>query len=190
MTITLSNTELNTLPGLEEYNEHIDYSITSESGFDHYRLLSYLSTCFNNEILYDIGTRSGASAVALSFNQNNTVKSFDIVNKLKIITTPPNLEFIIEDNVTKRDELLKVKLIMLDVDPHDGGYEKILIDYLIENKWEGLLLLDDTKEEYWPEIYELIKSYTNIKQVDLTKYGHFSGTTCFNFSKDINFNLQ
>ena len=51
-------------------------------GRQHYKLLSYFSTLYNNSNIIDIGTHRGSSATALSYNQTNTIYSFDIVNKI------------------------------------------------------------------------------------------------------------
>ena len=43
-------------------------------GKEHYKLLSYLSTLFNNSIIIDIGTHRGSSALALSYNSTNIIQ--------------------------------------------------------------------------------------------------------------------
>ena len=45
---------------------------------EHYRLLAYLSTLFNDQILFDVGTLKGYSALALSYNRANKIVSYDI----------------------------------------------------------------------------------------------------------------
>ena len=49
-----------------------------EPGISEYQLYAYLSTKFNDSIILDIGTRYGGSALALSFNESNHVRSYDI----------------------------------------------------------------------------------------------------------------
>ena len=50
-----------------------------EAGKEHYRLLAWLSLQLEkNEIVYDIGTYLGFSAIALSYNRTCKVKTYDI----------------------------------------------------------------------------------------------------------------
>ena len=52
-------------------------------GYQHYRLLAYLSTLCNNTTILDVGTQFGDSAFALSYNTTNVVHSLDIENMEK-----------------------------------------------------------------------------------------------------------
>ena len=49
-----------------------------------YRLYAYLSTLFDDGVILDIGTLYGSSALALSYNTKNHVKSYDLAEKSKI----------------------------------------------------------------------------------------------------------
>ena len=51
------------------------------AGVSEYRLYAYLSTFFNKTTILDIGTRTGGSALALSYNPQNTVRSYDLVEQ-------------------------------------------------------------------------------------------------------------
>ena len=53
------------------------------TGKEHYRLLSYFSTLFNNSNIIDIGSHKGYSSLALSYNKTNTIYSFDIVDNIR-----------------------------------------------------------------------------------------------------------
>lgn len=189
--VELSNDVLDNLEGFENHmSTHMSQDVhNSKSGLEHYRLLSYLSIQFNNTLIYDIGSRYGGSALALAFNKTNKVKSFDIEDQIKVNPVPDNLEFIIESDITKREELNEVSLIMLDVDPHNGDYERVIMDHLIKINWQGIILLDDTDHNNFPNLRKVVADYTDTPSINLTKYGHFSGTTCFNFSKNITFKL-
>lgn len=155
------------------YDRYIDHDITYfhvESGKEHYRLLIYISSLFNNEVLYDIGTNRGMSAVALSNNKNNTIKTFDIIQLN--ITNPEieNVEYILGDS-TKTD-INQTNFIFLDVD-HDGLYEDVIYKHLKDIKWEGILVLDDihlndAMKNFWEGITE--------EKHDITSIGHWSGT--------------
>jgi hypothetical protein len=143
------------------------------AGREHYKLLAYFSTQYNNTILYDIGTNRGCSALALSYNSTNTIKTFDIVNIMGLTNPPENIEWYIGDFLKEPiEEILKSPFIMLDID-HTGKTEKEILDFLIENKWHGLLLLDDIylnaeMKQFWSDI--------TLPKYDLSHMGHFSGT--------------
>ena len=140
---------------------------------EHYMLLAYFSTLYNNVVLYDIGTYRGCSAVALSYNKKNKVKSFDIGNFRAISETPNNIILNIGNFLDEStQDIHQSPFIMLDID-HTGIIEQQILDFLIDNNWHGSLLLDDiylnnAMKNFW----------NNIKQEkhDLTHIGHFSGT--------------
>lgn len=142
-------------------------------GQEHYILLAYISTLYNNVLLYDIGTYRGCSALALSYNNNNKVKSLDIVDHKQIINSPDNIEWIVGNFMDQSiEEIHSSPLIMLDID-HTGKTEKEILDFLVDNNWHGHLLLDDIylnddMRQFWNSIKQ--------QKYDLTTIGHFSGT--------------
>jgi len=141
------------------------------SGREHYRLLMYVSTLFNGEVLFDVGTNECRSAIALSYNKANKIKSYDIVQINPENPIIENVEFILGDS-TKDEELIHSPFIFLDVD-HDGTYENIFYNHLKESGWKGLLMLDDIHLNddmrlFWNNITE--------EKYDLTSIGHWSGT--------------
>lgn len=194
MQIKLSNDILNKSEEFQNYISQFTVfpEVFYESGKEHYRLLAYLSMQFNNELLLDVGARYGYSAIALSLNQHNKVISYNIKNELQLnnLGKLKNLEFSYEDDITKLSSTLQSKIIMLDVDPHDGIYETRILLYLKENNWNGLLIFDDTRQDLWPNIYNIINNEYDINQIDATQYGHFSGTTILNFNNNIEFILE
>jgi hypothetical protein len=154
-------------------NEFRGYFL-GNAGREHYKLLAYFSTLFNNQTLLDIGTYKGCSALALAFNENNNVKSFDLGDYRRINNEPNNIEFILDDftNEEYKDIVLQSPLIMLDTD-HDGPFEYKSYNYLKEINWEGYLLLDDihlnnVMREFWNHI--------DNEKHDITSIGHWSGT--------------
>ena len=76
----LSNINLNKyVKFIEKQQSQQEVSfLLGEPGNEHYKLLAYLSTLFNNELLIDLGTYRGLSALAMSYNQKNKVFTFDI----------------------------------------------------------------------------------------------------------------
>lgn len=147
---------------------------------DHYRLCAYLSTKFNKEVFIDAGTFHGNSAISLSYNLNNTVRTYDIVdNDFDSFKQRGNIIPIKKDiNTEDKDILLSSPLIMLDIDPHDGKQEMIFTDLLRNIGYNGFLLCDDihinTNMQFW---------WNTIKEpnYDLTDIGHLHGTglICF-----------
>jgi len=155
-----------------------DYFL-SEPGKEHYKLLAYISTKYENETLIDIGTHKGGSALALSFNKKNNIVSFNVEDELQLSNKPKNINFIIDDilDIKYKNLLLTSPFICLDT-YHDGTFERLFHKYLQDIKWKGTLLLDDIflniqMKEYWAEIQE--------QKNDLTSIGHCTGTGCVFF---------
>ena len=124
-------------------------------GVHYSSILAYLSTCFNDSTIVDLGSLYGNSAAALAYNKSNKVYTYDIerreeaTSKFKLEEFK-NVEYIItnciEDNWHRpadRDIFLSSELIFLDVDPHDGVQEQVVLRFLVENDWKGILVCDD-----------------------------------------------
>ena len=150
------------------------------AGQSEYRLYSYLSTFFNNSIILDIGTRIGGSALALSYNPTNQVVSYDLIEQ--------GASSIVKDNITWKigdfmeDETLdwnNISIIMIDVDPHDGSQERIMMNWLREKNWKGILIHDDIGPA-WPDI-QLMWNEIPEPKIDVTDIAHMSGTGIVNF---------
>lgn len=140
---------------------------------EHYKLLAFLAkkTKGKNKTFYDIGTYKGLSAIALAANSQHKVVSYDIVNYLEC-KTPDNVEFKIGDFYEDK-KILKSPIILTDVEPHTGEFETKLLNWLIENNYKGLLIIDDIHltpeiENFWNQI--------ELEKIDATEYGHYSGT--------------
>ncbi len=142
-----------------------------EPGAEHYKLLAYLSTLFSGIIISDIGTFRGASALALSYNKQNKVISYDIKNKRKLNGKPENIEFVIYKGGFSKD-IFYSDFIFLDT-LHDGVLEREIINFLKQYKWRGILVLDDIHKfhplkELWNQI--------DLPKQDITSIGHHAGT--------------
>jgi hypothetical protein len=152
------------------------------AGQSEYRLYAWLSTQFDNSIILDVGTRTGGSALALSYNENNQVFSYDLQEQGASKIKRDNIEFKIKD--FRQDDSINwdhVSIIMLDVDPHDGVQEEEMMEFLEEKEWKGLMLFDDIGPQ-WPEVEDLWNRITYPK-VDVTEVGHMSGTGLINFDE-------
>lgn len=151
------------------------------AGETEFKLYAYMSEQINNKIILDIGTRHGGSAIALSNNPKNHVISYDIVSwDSHVHLKKDNITLKICDFMQDIEiDYSKVDLIMIDVDPHDGLQEPIMINHLISLGWEGIILLDDISETLWPEINKMWNSLP-YEKYDLTDIGHMSGTGLVN----------
>lgn len=145
-----------------------------KSGSEHYRLLSYISDSFENQIFVDIGTLKGCSALALSTNPKNKVYSFNLIEQKELKSSPDNCEFILDDVVNGNyDDLLeKSKLILLDTN-HDGSFENHFHNYLISKNFKVVVMYDDiflnkAMIEFWNSI--------NLEKENITSIGHSTGT--------------
>lgn len=149
---------------------HFD-GVYAPPGREHYRLLSYLASHFNGDVLYDVGTWTGLSAISMATNQSNRVISYDIGFFIEV-NRPENVEFRIGD-VFNEKTIFESPFIFVDVDPHDGIFEKLFIEHLRKNKYKGLVGFDDIHLN--EEMREIWASITE-KKFDLTEVGHWSGT--------------
>lgn len=185
--------------------DHLDSTIRSSDsnsvtefyglpGKEHYRLLSHLSSLFQDSIILDIGTHRGSSALALSSNSSNIVHSFDIVDK--VVNNPlkhlMNIEFhhenLLDPEVQSKwkDTILKSAFMFLDIDPHNGKLELEFYHYLKEIGYQGFVVYDDIwyfkemRDHFWYNIPEE-------NRFDLTHLGHWSGTGIVTFNDEIKF---
>jgi predicted O-methyltransferase YrrM len=165
----------------------------SEPGTEHYKFLAYLTTLFKGRDIFDIGTHRGASALALSYNSENTVYSFDISQKYRLPTLQ-NVNYVIEDlwNSECRsrweERLLGSAFIFLDIDPHEGTREFEFYQWLKAKNYRGFLVLDDIlhfqamRDNLWLKI-------PGGEKIDATYMGHWSGTGIVEVSSCPNLSL-
>jgi len=139
-------------------------NIIGEAGIHHYKLLAYLSSKVSGTIV-ELGTHHGTGALAICYKPNNRVVSYDINKFFGLNKKPENLELRYGDIMETDDDglelLLKSEYIFLDTN-HDGIFENKVFNYLKENNYKGLLVLDDI---HWAP--EMIEFWNNI---DITKY--------------------
>ena len=167
---TLSNVKNTNMVFAKAYLPERHY-VMLEKDNEHYKLLAYLANNLHNTVVYDIGTYRGLSAIAMASNPTNKVVSYDIEDFLEC-ETPANVEFKIGDCYLDQG-MLKSPLISLDVDPHDGEFEKKFIAFLIANNYKGTVICDDIHlslqmKNFWDSV--------TVKKYDVTEVGHYSGT--------------
>jgi len=197
MKYKISKSDLENINYIDNYKDIVvnetEIEFYSHPGKEHYKLLSYFSTLFNNSNIIDIGTHLGHSALALSYNKSNTIYSFDIVDKVRPnIKNIENIKFM-KDNLFDKDIFYKWKdiilscpFIFLDVDLHNGVMEFEFINFIKEINYNGFIICDDIwyfkemRDNFW---YKIEDKY----RYDLTDIGHWSGTGILTFNSDITF---
>jgi hypothetical protein len=176
-------------PKFEEYK-----SFYEPCGKEHYRLLSYLSTLFNNSTIIDIGTNCGKSAISLSYNPTNVVHTFDVENRyIPIVDNISNIHFhnenIFDNEVFMNwsQTIMSCSFIFVDLEPHNGLIEMKLVRLLNEIGYSGFVVWDDIwyfkemRNNFWYQISDKIR-------YDFTLLGHWSGTGITSFNSNITFN--
>ena len=172
-------------------NFNLSQDFYKSQGNQHYKLLAYLSSLFNNINIIEIGTHFGESAIALSYNKNNIVYTFDIIDKISQEKKQiDNVKFIIDDvmtNIETRDKwkeiILSSKFIFLNVDPHNGIMEYDFYLFLKENNYDGFVVCDDIwyfkemRDNFW---YKIPYEY----RYDISHLGHWYGTGIVTFNKN------
>lgn len=180
-----------------DLNSLIDYLPHNKDEFKHmskepYSFYAYLSTLVDNVTILDVGTRMGLSALALSYNQNNKVISYDLVEQGASNIKKQNIDFRIMD--FRNDNTLiyeDIKIIMIDVDPHDGVQEKEMIEFLENINWKGILILDDILDN-WPVVVRganpqemnILWNSLQYEKYEVSDVAHYSGTGLINFNFD------
>jgi hypothetical protein len=172
--LNVSNSELDFIDTqfTKKYETYTDICFMSwDSGREHYRLLMYVSSLFDNQLLFDVGTNRTMSAIALSQNKTNKVRTFDVVKVLDKNPEVENIEYVL-GNCTEDPDIINTPFIFLDVN-HDGLFEIEFYNHLKKINYKGMLMLDDIHlnepmKDYWNQFKE--------PKYDLTAKGHWSGT--------------
>jgi hypothetical protein len=165
----LKNLNLNKL-NLRTPNKNMIHDIYQQPGTEHYRLLCWISSLFEDTTLYEIGTWIGAGTICLAYNKSNKVVSYDIVYNVDLERLD-NIEFRI-GNYENDEKLLKSPFIFVDVE-HNGLLERQIYKYLADNNYKGITVWDDINLN--PQMKSFWKDVTHEK-LDISKYGHYSGT--------------
>lgn len=159
----------------------------------HYRLLSAMVKILNPKMVVEIGTATGASALAmLKFMASDShLYTFDLVpwreSPGHILTDEDfrdgRLVQVIDD-LTVRDGLMRhvevvrsAQLIFMDA-AKDGLMEDRFLGLLGEVQFTGraIVILDDIR------LYNMLATWRRIAspKIDLTSFGHFTGTGVVN----------
>jgi len=183
---------------------NIDNPFANAFPGDHYRLLSGLLSVLDNSSslssIVDIGTHYGTGTrVMLDHAPNAQVVTFDVTAWDKFPTTflkqsdfksnggrlTQYLENLQHSDVFSKhtDLLINADFIMCD-GPKDGSFERSFISKLTSLEFSTkprFLLLDDIRFRTEMPLWRQIQS----PKVDLTSFGHFSGTGLVNISNGL-----
>lgn len=189
--IELQNSILNGLDmnsGLNSIQCYHNY-FTLESGQEHYRLLRYLSSKVDSHVI-EVGTHCGSSAFAMSMDTNYDIITYDILDiKDNNRVSPKNVIYKISEFMTDDENkqlILTARMIFIDA-PHNGEYETQCYNWLKSNNYDGIVVWDDihlneSMKNFWENVTD--------KKIDVTKYGHITGTGIINFSNDMEIILK
>lgn len=186
----VNSIDLNPLMKYIDWHENSKF-FNLEAGKEHYRLLAYLAEQIDSDLLIDIGTFYGFSAMALS-RSNKQVITYDVCdwipdNLENSVKNKENVVCKITDCTNDMDTVTKSTFVVLDIDPHDGKGEREIIQSLKMNNFKGVLFLDDINlnkdmKDFWNEI--------ELPKFDLTSYGHWSGSGIVLFTDEYEFVLS
>ena len=186
----VNDMDLTDLLPFVEWTDSKEY-LTKDAGQEHYKLLSYLSNQLSDGYpVYDIGTYRGLSALALSLNSTQKVVSYDVKDwfpddEVCCARKKSNIELRLMDCCNEMDEISKASLVVLDIDPHDGVQDKIIVTHLSECGFKGILVIDDILlNQNMKDFFSWVKSLPGVVTYDVTEYGHWSGTGLAVFDVD------
>ncbi|MBX7066289.1 MAG: class I SAM-dependent methyltransferase [Parachlamydiales bacterium] len=150
---------------------------------EHYRLLAGFMQALKPDLVIEIGTSTGLSALAMlpyfagklvTFDIKpwdsypNTVLTPDCFGRLKQVVADISIDF-----EKYRSLIEKADFIFIDA-THDGELEKKLLDLFasVQFKKPPILFFDDIR------VWTMLKMWREIRfpKLDLTSFGHWSGS--------------
>lgn len=187
-------------------NTHLNINNPFANAFpgDHYRLLAGLLTILNDNCtlnnIVDIGTHYGTGTrVMLDYAPKAKVTTFDLTSWDQFPTTflknsdftsnggrlTQHLENLQDpDTFNKHKKLLENSDFIMCDGPKDGSFEASFLSKLASVSFPDklrFLLLDDIRFATEMPLWRRIQS----PKLDLTSFGHFSGTGLVNISKGL-----
>ena len=178
-----------------------DFEFANVFPGEHYRILSGLLKVLKPAFLIDIGTYRGCSARVMldSTGSYSTVYTYDLYDYLSFDWTvlkeqdfasgrlQQHLVNLINPDIFEQHKMLlnRADFIMLD-GPKDDHFEKTLlhmmrtVEFSDKPRW---LFIDDIRFTNMQDLWRSIKS----PKLDLSSFGHFSGTGLVDISLGIRF---
>lgn len=143
--------------------------INAAAGQQHYKLLAYLASQIDGNIV-ELGTHHGTSSLAMSKYCGGSITTIDVVDRYGIVPQPKNVSRLVSNIMKSSAKALLLDATMIFMDTaHDGTFEKLVYDYLLESDYSGILLLDDihfntAMKNFWDGI--------RVRKYDITYMGH------------------
>ena len=156
----VSKVDLTSFARFLAWNPEYQRYFLARPGDEHHSLLSFLAQQLpEGSKVVDLGTLFGSSALALAHGlPSGRIITYDIHDNIPqhvgTIRGVPNIEFKVCDGIVECQSYLDARLILLDVDPHDGVQERDFIERMIRNGFQGLVVCDDihcnpAMEAFW-----------------------------------------
>ncbi len=165
---------------------------------EHYRLLAFLAQevtrLFPSSPVVDIGSHLGHSAAALRAGAALTSPIYTLDHGVQYAKALPcgTIEiaaelYNIRVEPPTREPLQELRgfiqrgcmLMAIDTEPHDGTYERAVIQALMDENFQGLLVVDETRLN---EHMKHLLNWTPVKKIDVTSVAHWSGTAVLVFN--------
>jgi hypothetical protein len=176
---TVANVNLRPFARFIAWHPEYQGYFLARPGAEHHSLLSFLAAQLPaGSKVVDLGTLFGASALALAHGlPSGRIITYDIRDNIprgvESIRQVPNIEFRVRDGIIDSGSYLDARLILLDVDPHDGIQERVFIERMIEAGFTGIVVCDDI---YCNAAMTAFWNWIPIEKHDVTRFGHISGT--------------
>ena len=172
------------------------YKFYNQFPGEHYRLLAAICSLEKPNVVIDIGTYTGMSSRVMLDYSNAKVLTFDLVHwkefdsYLNINDFKSNRISQSLDDLSKLDNFDKYKSIFRDSDlifldgPKNVIFEEKLLDLFFQLEFprkKRYLIVDDIK---FPAMFNFWRKI-NSPKIDLSSFGHWSGTGVVDISKGI-----
>lgn len=170
-------------------------------GRGHYRLLASIVKLWPHDLYFEGGTAGGASLMSMAYTMHandgtGSVHSCEVNPKL-LLTIGWSGTFNFQDRFTLAtgptegdinhpaniDRALKSRLCFIDAN-HQGETELEFIDAMIEGRYKGLIIMDDTRNGHLLPAINKAKAAARIHW-DLTEHFHESGTMMFDLGRNL-----
>lgn len=166
---------------------------------EHYKLLAGLVSVLQPRLIVEIGTATGSSALCLKQFQPKGARlaTFDVIPWRKYPATVLTeadfadgtlVQYV--DDISQPAQIAKHKALFAEADfifidaAKDGRQEQLFLDNFetIEFKHNPILLFDDIR------LWNMLKIWSDIKRpkLDLTSFGHWSGTGIVQWGTSLN----
>jgi predicted O-methyltransferase YrrM len=175
-----------------------DFQHFNEYPGEHYRLLRALTSCLNPRTAVEIGTFTGMGTTSIhqGLSEQSEIATFDIV-KWDTLETHLSLDIFNSSRLTQylsdlsiKENFIQFKPLLSKADlifcdgPKNGKFELAflsLLKTLPASQGTRVLVLDDI---HFPNMIDLWRSIRSPK-LDITSFGHFSGTGLVDLSKGL-----